>query len=610
MPTDTNAASPAPRATDPLLREARRVERAIGWVRSGAAVTELLLGPFFPNLSTAAVVTLGVVVLLYNTVALRASEEARDLDRHRSVAHVAFAADIAALCIAQLLFSSDPSWMAYLVAPLAITGTTFRFGTRGAAGSTLLLSLVYLAIVVLRDRVFGFTFELSRVAFTLSIYILTGSLVDRYLGDVGRVRAEREGLIRALRRRVAEDSALARVMRTVATLPFTEEVVPAALRAGQSAFKFDRATVFAADEELGEYRVLYRIHDAVGPHPEPPRMSLGEGLVGAALRQGRPLLIPDVLGDPRHVPSEPSEPARSAIIVPMSVGGKPVAVLSLSRMLPPPFGPNDQRLAENIAGLIAQVLENRRLFSEASDTEALRTLDRLKDEFLTAVSHELRTPITVISGSLELLARGELGKDRSDRLIHISRRHAERLARDVEDLLDLAQLQEARISLTREFVPCQELLADVVGAYELIASQGSQRLTISCPEGVPQALVDRRRMQQILGNLVANALRYSPPGSSVALSAARVANELLFRVDDEGPGIPPGERERVFDKFYRLSANRDGPAGTGLGLAIAKTLVELHGGRIWVEDGKRAGSSFVVALPVEGAENALGKPSA
>ncbi|MFN2519617.1 MAG: ATP-binding protein [Candidatus Limnocylindria bacterium] len=605
MPSQTAA-----RAVDPLLREAQRIERAIGWVRAGAAVTELALGPFFPNLSFGAVVTLGGIVLLYNAIALRASRQARDLARHRMIAHVAFVADIAALCFAQLLFSSDPSWMAYLVAPLAIIGTTFRFGTRGATASTITLSIVYVAIATLRERAFGFAFEPARVGFTLSIYVLTGILVERYLGDIGRVRAEREGLIRALRRRLAEDSGLARVMRTVATMPFTAEVVPAALRAGQSAVRFDRATVFAADEALGEYRVLYRVHDPEGDHPDPPRMRLGEGLIGAALREGRPLLIADVMEDPRYVPSAGGEPGRSAIIVPMRVGGKPVAVLSMSRVLPPAFGPNEQRLAENIAGLIAQVLENQRLFAEASEAEALRALDRLKDEFLTAVSHELRTPITVISGSLELLSRAELASDARDRLIEISRRHTERLARDVEDLLDLAQLQEARITLTREFVTCHELLGDVVAAQEVIASQRGQRLTVSCPEDVPRVLVDRRRMHQILGNLVGNALRYSPPGCSVTVSAERAGGELLLRVDDEGPGIPPNERGRVFDKFYRLSPDRDGPAGTGLGLAIAKTLVELHGGRIWVEDGKTAGSSFVVALPLEPAETSLRRPAA
>lgn len=605
-----HGAHPSRRLADPSLREAKRLERAIARVRVGAAVTELLLGPFFPNLSIVAVVTLAIVVLLYNVIVLRASDRARDVGRHSTVTHVAFAADIAALCLAQLVFANDPSWIAFLVAPLAITGTTFRFGTRGAAGSTVLLSLVFLVIAVFRDRAFGFTFDLSRVAFTLSIYVLTAVLVDRYLGDVGRVRSEREGLINALRRRVAEDAALARVMRTVATLPFTGDVVPAVLRAGQSAFRFDRATVLVADEALGEYRVLHRLHDPGGPNPSPPRIPLGGGLIGAALREGRALLVANVLADPRYIPSEPGEPGRSAIIVPMSVGGKPVAVLSMSRALPPPFGRNEQRLAESIASLIAQVLENQRLFSEASEADALRTLDHLKDEFLTAVSHELRTPLTVIGGSLELLARRDLGESQSVRLIEISRRHVARLARDVEDLLDLAQLQEARITLSREFVSCHELLAEVAGAYEPIAAQRDQRLVVSCLDDVPLALVDRRRMQQILGNLVANAIRYSLAGGSIAIAAERAEDEILLRVDDDGPGIPAGERERVFEKFYRLAPDRDGPSGTGLGLAIAKTLVELHGGRIWVEDGNRGGSSFVVALPLERADNSIGRPAA
>jgi signal transduction histidine kinase len=247
-----------------------------------------------------------------------------------------------------------------------------------------------------------------------------------------------------------------------------------------------------------------------------------------------------------------------------------------------------------------QLAENRRLFAEASEAEALREMDRLKDEFLAAVSHELRTPLTVISGSLELLGkRPEAMTVDARRLIDQAERHVQRLQRNVEDLLDLAQLQEARIELQREFVGARSLLGDVAAAHEPILAARHQRFRVVCGDEVPPVLVDRRRMQQVVGNLVQNASRYAPERTTVELRAERADGVVRFAVADEGPGVPAAERDRVFDKFYRGEHTKGSTSGTGLGLAIARTLVELHGGRIWVEDRDGGGARFVVEVPHE-----------
>ena len=253
-----------------------------------------------------------------------------------------------------------------------------------------------------------------------------------------------------------------------------------------------------------------------------------------------------------------------------------------------------------IVRLEHQIAENERLFAEASEAQALREMDRLKDEFLAVVSHELRTPLTVISGSLELLARrGHRPEADERRLIAQAERHVQRLQRSVEDLLDLAQLQEAKIELQREFVPVSAILTEVAAAYEPLILAKSQPLRIAPPDGVPPVLVDRRRLQQILGNLVQNASRYSPEGTTIQVCAEREGDEVRFVVEDEGPGIPVEERERVFDKFYRGEGTKRTTSGTGLGLAIARQLVEMHGGRIWVAERPGGGARFVVAIPHE-----------
>ncbi|MGH2451143.1 MAG: sensor histidine kinase, partial [Candidatus Limnocylindria bacterium] len=166
-------------------------------------------------------------------------------------------------------------------------------------------------------------------------------------------------------------------------------------------------------------------------------------------------------------------------------------------------------------------------------------------------------------------------------------------------LLDLAQLREARIELAREFVTPAGLLADVAATHELMATAKRQTLLVRCPDDLGAVLVDRRRMSQVLGNLVANAIRYSPAEGHVTLRGERRGGEVRLVVEDDGPGIPPTDRDRVFDKFYRLDRDRRSGGGTGLGLAIARTLVDLHGGRIWVEDAPAGGSAFVVTLAAE-----------
>lgn len=582
----------------PLLLEQQLLEAAIGRVRWGAAALALLLGPLFPTLSLAGTIALGVAVGVYNVVVLRYSSRSRTLEDHRRLSEAAFALDLLALSAAMFLFSIDPQWTTFFLGPLVIIMGAFRFGSGGAYTSAAVIGIAYVAISIFRARAFAIPLEPQRLAFHLAVFVLTAFLMDRVLFDDRVVRAEREQLIRRLQRRVDEDSAIAAALRVVASGP-GRALVPAVLQASREVFRFDRATVFVLDADLGEYRVLHRLTPRGGAPPT-PRMRLGEGLIGAAFASGTTLLVRNVLDDDRYVPRPSDEEARSVIVVPLSIAGEPVAALTLSRALPDPFTADDARLAETVGGLIAQVLENERLFAEASEAKALRELDRLKDEFLAAVSHELRTPLTVISGSIELLAkqRNELSAN-ARKLVDQAERHVGRLQRNVEDLLDIAQLQEARIELQREFVAIPALLEEVAAAHEPIASAKSQRIVLSTPDGLPPVLVDRRRMQQAIGNLVLNASRYAPDGTEIRLRAERAGEEIRFAVADQGPGIPAAERQRVFDKFFRGERTKQHTSGTGLGLAIARTLVELHGGRIWLEDSDGPGALFVIAIPHE-----------
>ena len=586
----------SPFVDDGVLHEAKRVERTIARIRWGGAAIDILLGPFFSNLWPPGVFLLGAALILYGALVLRASMRSRSLEAHRRIAYLSFACDLTVLVIAMFLYSSDPGWITYLIALVVIITGAFRFGAIGAWSSTVVSSVAYLAIAAFRYLRFGYPTPPERFLFTVSVFILAGLLLDRGLRELRQLRDERELLITRLQRRVAEDGALEQVMRIVAGAPSADAIVPAVLRASRDVLRFERATVFIADEASGEYRPAYRLGaDARAEALPAPRLRIGEGLLGAAMRSESTLVVRDLFKDSRYFPIPGDVQPRSVIFVPLRVGGRTVAVFSLSRILPDAFSSDDIRLAETVAGLIGQVLENDRLFNEASQAQALRAADKLKDEFLATISHELRTPLTVIGGSLELMQQRGTGENE---LIVQARRHVQRLDRTVQDLLDLAHLQEMRIELEREYVSPAVLLRDAAAAHAVLAAQREQEIAVDDRGAPPLAFVDRRRMGQILGNLVANAVRYSPERSTITLHASAGNGKLRLMVSDTGVPIPPGERERLFDKFYRRPAHRDTPGGSGIGLAIAKTLAELHGGTLLVEDGAREGNTFVVEIPV------------
>ncbi len=235
------------------------------------------------------------------------------------------------------------------------------------------------------------------------------------------------------------------------------------------------------------------------------------------------------------------------------------------------------------------------------DISDRRAIERMKDTFIATISHELRTPLNTITCSLDLLSSGALGlgSEKAARILEIAQSNTDRLARIVSDILDLQVLDQGRVPIMRE--PC-DLAAVVREAVQTTAPMAERRevavekaLTLP-PEFSLRA--DAGRLHQTLVNLLVNAIRYAPPGSRIVVSASAGATEVRLAVDDEGPGIPPEQRELVFERFYQAAPPSEGQApGTGLGLAICRAIVQQHGGRIWIEDGPRGGAAFVLTLP-------------
>ena len=258
------------------------------------------------------------------------------------------------------------------------------------------------------------------------------------------------------------------------------------------------------------------------------------------------------------------------------------------------------------AAAVAILMGRRRTAAEASAraelverNARLRELDRMKDEFIALVSHELRTPLTSIRGYLELVldSEEELTAEQGQ-LLGVVARNVKRLERLVGDLLFVAQLEAGRLSFDWEELDAVELIEDAVSAAWPVA-EGKEIVLETAVDGPLPLIGDRARLGQVLDNLVANAVKFTPQGGTVTVAARADGKGVAFTVTDTGVGIPPDEQAAVFERFYRTrGATEAAVPGTGLGLSIAKAIVEGHGGSIALSSTPGAGTSFRFVVPL------------
>lgn len=232
-------------------------------------------------------------------------------------------------------------------------------------------------------------------------------------------------------------------------------------------------------------------------------------------------------------------------------------------------------------------------------TEQVR-LERLRSDFLANVSHELRTPVTAIKGFAETMLDGAL-EDTARRRSFVSfiDREAGRLVRLVEDLMDLARLEVRQVSLAREDLDVSQVVAHVVEGFRARAAGQSIDLELALPPRPLYCYVDGARLEQVLVNLLDNALKFTPPGGRVTVSLRQEPDQAMrLEVADTGQGMEPEELKLIFERFYRTDRGRSRQTGgTGLGLAIVKQIVLAHGGRVWAESAPGQGATFYVVIP-------------
>ncbi len=264
-----------------------------------------------------------------------------------------------------------------------------------------------------------------------------------------------------------------------------------------------------------------------------------------------------------------------------------------------------------IVGIAHDLSERRRLQAMVEEShkylerayEELSVLDKMKSDFIAIASHELRTPLSIIKGYTDAFQYGELGELTPFQMdkIKIMNARADQMTKIINDLLDITRMEEGRLVGEKWPAPVEGLVLNAVSEYEGRAEQAGLKLRHSIAAGLPPVSVDVWRIHQVLENLISNAIKFTPPGGEIEVSA-RAAEEpdmVEIEVRDTGPGIPREQQRKLFTMFYQVETDSTRSAGgLGLGLVISKGIVEGHGGRIWVESEAGEGSSFKFTLPM------------
>lgn len=324
-------------------------------------------------------------------------------------------------------------------------------------------------------------------------------------------------------------------------------------------------------------------------------MPLGLGIIGRAHATGRTQLVPDVSADPDYVAGLPV--IRSELAVPIRKAERPLGVLNLESDHPAAFGLDDVALAESIADALALALDNAGLYGAlAAEHERLVELERMRDELTHTLVHDLRSPLTAVSGVLETLSSASL-TDNQREMLRLARNSAGRMSNLIDSILDVSRLESGSMPVERATVALSPLVDEALEIHAPLAEEKSLRLECDVPEASPRAWADPELVGRVLQNLIGNAVKFTPAGGGVRVSAALEPSGdgmLRIAVTDTGPGIPADVRGRLFEKFAA-----SGPGhGSGLGLAFCRLAVEAHGGRIWADSVAGAGSTFSFTLPV------------
>jgi signal transduction histidine kinase len=460
------------------------------------------------------------------------------------------------------------------------------------------------APLVLTDKTLGVVGALNsrRGAFTHEDLRLLTVLADRVALTI-----ENGELVAALQRQVQELDGLHRLSRLLLSSETMERIVGESIRIVADMLDCEKMALLLNDDSG---TCLVAMQAAVGLSEDQVnglRISLDEpSLAGTVFRTKTPLVSNDAPNDAwvnRHMVNLLG--MDSLLAVPLTTGPKPIGVLKAMNARKGFFSEDDVRFAMLLGGQVGALVESSMgRQRERQLVQKLREADRTKSEFVSMLAHELKGPMTTIMGFSETLKQQwtKVPDEKKISILDIIAKETGRLSRLVNDLLDVSRMEAGTLRYELSPLSLAGLIDSIITVH---TSLSSQHLVVNdIPADLPQVMGDNDRLRQVFINLLTNAIRYSPEGTAVRVSARTLPEDGMVEVTvvDEGIGISEQDRDRIFSKFSMLPKPGWVKKGTGLGLFITKGIVEAHGGRIWVESEPGKGSRFSFTLRTASAE--------
>jgi len=422
-----------------------------------------------------------------------------------------------------------------------------------------------------------------------------------------RLFQELETRTHELGRSVDELKALGEVSRAVSSTLDLETVLTTIASRADQLSGTDGGAIYEYDEPHEEFRlrVTLELEDELIEALRTAPIRLGEGAVGRAGVARQPIQIPDILDEATYTGRlrEVAERAgyRALLAVPLLREDQLLGALVLRRRVPGAFPQETIDLLQTFAAQSVLAIENARLFREIEEKgRQLELASKHKSQFLANMSHELRTPMNAVLGYTDLILDnifGDVPETIRDTLERV-KANGHHLLGLINDVLDLSKIEAGQLTLSLGNYSMGEVVQAVVSAVESLASEKKLALKAIVPADLPPGRGDERRLTQVLLNLTGNAIKFTDEGE-VSIQARASDGAFVVSVSDSGPGISEADQQKIFEEFQQAdSSSTRKKGGTGLGLSISRRIVELHGGRLWVESTPGRGSTFSFTLPV------------
>lgn len=425
------------------------------------------------------------------------------------------------------------------------------------------------------------------------------------LADRAALTLENSDLIKTLRRQVQELEGLQRLTKLLATSDSLESTIGEANRIIQDLIGCEKMAFLLHEEETNE---LVGQSPAIGIDADVLkrlRIPLGEpSLAGTVFRTNTPLISNDAATDGWiHPKFRELLQIENIMAVPLSTGPRPVGVLKAINASKGHFDELDLRFMTLLGSRVTSVLESTRSRDrERALVRQLREADRTKSEFVSMLAHELKGPMTTVMGFGETLITqaDKIKEEKRTQIVEIITKEVGRLARLVNDLLDVSRMDAGTLRYDLEPMSLNEVVESILQVHTSL--RVDHFVESQVPPDLPKVMGDRDRVRQVLINLLTNATRYSPGETTITVTAEPTEDNgrqvVRVGVKDEGIGISPDDRDRIFTKFAMLPKPAWVKKGTGLGLFITQGIVEAHGGRIWLESELGKGTTFFFTLPI------------